>query len=159
MAALVGAPSLVCVERTLGLASSSLTGEKVRVNFSLQCAATPLRKGLQVLALKDGKSSHGEKPWDTQRAFLGVKESATETNAVATTDFVVGKTFGYTMESDEEEDEDAEVLHVDNESMDDGDQLDISRLGIPAAVVAALESRGITQLFPIQVTGTLSSGV
>lgn len=150
MAALVGAPSVVCVEKTLGLSSSSLIGERVRVNFPLQCAATPLKTGLQVVAIRDGKSSYGEKPWDTQRAFLGVKESATETSAVATTDFVMGRTFGYTTVSDEEEDEDAEVLHVDNESMDDGDQLDISRLGIPAAVVAALENRGITQLFPIQ---------
>jgi len=152
MAALVGAPSLVGIEKTIGFATSSLVGETVRVKFPLQCA-TPL-KGLQVVALRDGKSN-GEKPWDTQKAFLLAKDSATETSAVATTDFIVGRTFGYALESEEEEsdvDEDAEVLHVDNESMDDADQLDISRLGIPAAVTAALEKRGITQLFPIQVT-------
>lgn len=72
------------------------------------------------------------------------------------TDFIVerlGYALGTESEEDESEefDEDAEVLRVDNESMDDADQLDISRLGIPAAVVSALEKRGITQLFPIQV--------
>lgn len=40
---------------------------------------------------------------------------------------------------------------MDNESMDDADELAISRLGIPEAVVEALAKRGILQLFPIQV--------
>lgn len=157
MSSLVGTPSLCATGVVVGeTMTSSLVGERVRVQFPAQCKKG-LQVGLQVVAaLRDHGRSNGEKPWDTQQRalFLG-HESATETNAVAT-DFIVerlGYALGTESEEDESEefDEDAEVLRVDNESMDDADQLDISRLGIPAAVVSALEKRGITQLFPIQV--------
>lgn len=67
--------------------------------------------------------------------------------------------FGYSRgtesEEEEESDEDEEdVLRVDNESVDDEDQLAIANLGIPEAVVESLAKRGISQLFPIQVTAT-----
>lgn len=34
---------------------------------------------------------------------------------------------------------------------DDGDELAVSNLGLPQRLVEALEKRGITELFPIQV--------
>ncbi|XP_024362565.1 DEAD-box ATP-dependent RNA helicase 3B, chloroplastic [Physcomitrium patens] len=164
MATIVGAPSLctagVAVEKSLGAASSSLAGERVRVRTRAVCVCAG--KGLQIVGQavqRDGRNQ-GEKPWDTQRAlYVANDDRATETNAVAT-DFLVAQkgragSFGYSRGTDSEEDEsdiddDAEVIRVDNESMDDGDELAISRLGIPDAVADALAKRGITQLFPIQ---------
>lgn len=172
MAAIVGAPSLctagVAVEKAVvGAPSSSLAGERVLVKLPrVVCAG---KVGLQVAVQavqRDGKSQQGEKPWDTQRALFLASESATETSAVAS-DFVVAEkgrsgSFGYSRgtESEEDEsdvDEDVEVLRVDNESVDDGDELAISRLGIPEAVVEALAKRGIMQLFPIQVQRAVCS--
>ncbi|KAG0569832.1 hypothetical protein KC19_6G118900 [Ceratodon purpureus] len=161
MAAMVGAPSLCTAGVALeGALHSSLVGERVRVQ--LQVRAAPGR-GMQVVAQAVGKGQqgqgHGERMWDSQRGMFLATESATETSAVAS-DFVVAEkgrsgSFGYSRgteseEDESEEDEEAEVLRVDNESMDDGDELAISNLGIAEAVVAALEKRGITQLFPIQ---------
>ncbi|KAG0625387.1 hypothetical protein M758_2G051100 [Ceratodon purpureus] len=168
MAAIVGAPSLctagVAVEKAAGVgaAGSALGGERVRVKLSrgVVCGG---KVGLQVVAQavqRDGRSQQqGEKPWDSQRGMFLATESATETSAVAT-DFVVAEkgrsgSFGYSRgtESEEDEsdvDEDVEVLRVDSQAMQDGDELAISRLGIPEAVVEALAKRGISQLFPIQ---------
>lgn len=167
MAAMVGAPSLctagvVTEKACMGASTSFLTGERVRVQARSVCAC--LGKGLQVVnaAQWEGKNTQGEKPWDTQRASLfSPAGSATETSAVAT-DFVVAQkdrrgSFGYSRGTDsEDEDEsegedDDEVIRVDNQSVDDADQLAISQLGIPDAVVEALAKRGISQLFPIQV--------
>jgi hypothetical protein len=79
---------------------------------------------------------------------------ATEISAVAT-EFASASLFGLTegLESDEEygEESEGEVIHVDNESVDDEDELAVANLGIPAAVVEALANRGIERLFPIQV--------
>jgi ATP-dependent RNA helicase DDX21 len=105
------------------------------------------------------------KPWVAPRAriFPGA-ESATETSAVATDYATVpggrSNLFGFSpsqgrVDSDEDSDEDGEVLRVDNESIDDEDQLAISNLGIPPGVVESLAKRGITQLFPIQVCAAL----
>lgn len=160
---LVGAPSLctagVAVEKPMGAAAGALSGERVRV--MLPARAVCAGRSLQVVAQAVGKNqSQGEKPWDSQRALFLANESATERSAVAS-DYVVAQkgrsgSFGYsrgTESEDEESDveDDGEVLRVDNESMDDGDELAISNLGIPEAVVEALEKRGISQLFPIQV--------
>lgn len=115
------------------------------MSFPIQ-SLVPSSRGLQVGAAL----SHGEQSY-SQRAVIA-------TNAVATTDFV--RTLGYTLEDeDDEEFDDEEIIHVDNESIDDADQLDISRLGIPDSIVDALEKRGITQLFPIQVTLILHSPI
>ncbi|CAM6007903.1 unnamed protein product [Sphagnum balticum] len=110
---------------------------------------------------RDGGVMQGDnKPWVAPRAriFPGA-ESATETSAVATDYATVpggrSNLFGFSpsqgrVDSDEDSDEDGEVLRVDNESIDDEDQLAISNLGIPPGVVESLAKRGITQLFPIQ---------
>jgi hypothetical protein len=94
---------------------------------------------------------------DDQRAEVSA-------GAVATTDYGIARgrggrqfPFGYSQGSDseeeeEEEDEEAEVLLVDKNVKDPGSQLDIASLGLPQPVVDALAKRGISQLFPIQVT-------
>lgn len=137
--------------------SSSFSGEKVRLKPAVACACAG--KSIQTVGAvqRDGSGSQGEKPWDTQRAlFSSSVESATEMSAVAT-DYPVSKgkggLFGYSQgtDSEEEYEEDGEMLRVDNQSVDDEVELAIASLGIPEAVVDALAKRGITQLFPIQV--------
>ena len=164
MAAIVGAPSLctagVAAEKAVGAATSALAGERVRVQARALCACAGKRVQVTAQAGQREGRSQGEKPWDTQRALFLASESATETSAVAT-DFVVAEkrrsgAFGYSRGTDSEEDEsdvdeDVEVIRVENGSVDDGDELAISRLGISEVVVDALAKRGIMRLFPIQV--------
>ncbi len=162
----------------VGMASSFL-GEKVRMTAVSTVAGVraagkmvptttttattlPVVRAVQ----RDGGVMQGDnKPWVAPRAriFPGA-ESATETSAVATDYATVpggrSNLFGFSpsqgrVDSDEDSDEDGEVLRVDNESIDDEDQLGISNLGIPPGVVESLAKRGITQLFPIQVCAAL----
>lgn len=148
----VGAPGPSC-----SLASSFL-GDKVRLKSTLAFACAG--KGMQIVgaAQRDNCAGfQGEKPWDSQKALLSSIDngflSSREVNAVAT-EYPPTALFG---NEDERDFEDGEVLHVDNESVDDEDELAVANLGIPLAVVDALAKRGITQLFPIQVISESTS--
>lgn len=171
MAAIVCAPSLCTTGAASGDAvpsTSSFLGERVRVPVAARMAGK--KKSLAQVVSAVQREQAGEKPWDTQQRAMftsSATESVTETSAVATDTNYSGMSsqraknglFGYSRgtesEEEEESDEDEEdVLRVDNESVDDEDQLAIANLGIPEAVVESLAKRGISQLFPIQVTAT-----
>lgn len=172
MAAIVCAPSLCTTGTASGDAvpssTSSFLGERVRVPVAARVAGK--KKSLSQVVSAVQREQAGEKPWDTQQRAMftsSATDSVTETSAVATDTNYSGMSsqraknglFGYSRgtesEEEEESDEDEEdVLRVDNESVDDEDQLAIANLGIPEAVVESLAKRGISQLFPIQVTAT-----
>lgn len=148
---------------------SSLAGEKLRLRTTslVGCCAcgnrtTTVRSaaggGFQAEKLREVRVLSSLFPSsDDQRAEVSA-------GAVATTDYGIARgrggrqfPFGYSQGSDseeeeEEEDEEAEVLLVDKNVKDPGSQLDIASLGLPQPVVDALAKRGISQLFPIQVT-------
>lgn len=172
MAAIVCAPSMCTTGAASGDAvpsTSSFLGERVRVPVAARVAG---KKSLAQVVSAVQREQAGEKPWDTQQRAMftsSATESVTETSAVASDTNYSGMSsqraknglFGYSRgtesEEEEESDEDEEdVLRVDNESVDDEDQLAIANLGIPEAVVESLAKRGISQLFPIQVTATFS---
>jgi hypothetical protein len=157
MAAMVGATSTssLCRGVSGGVAlASSFTGDKVRVSAGVASAFPGKSVQIVAEALRDGVGASA--PWDAQRASTesALSSLATEISAVAT-EFASASLFGLTegLESDEEygEESEGEVIHVDNESVDDEDELAVANLGIPAAVVEALANRGIERLFPIQV--------
>ena len=161
MAAMLGATSASSLCRGVGgevALASSFAGEKVRVSAGAACAFPGKSVEVVAEALRDGVGASA--PWDAQRASLAFTESSfsslsTELSAVAT-EIAPTSLFGLTdgLVSDEEygvDSDEEEIIHVDNESVDDEDELAVANLGIPKAVVEALAKRGIERLFPIQV--------
>ena len=94
--------------------------------------------------------------WALGRRWAGAAAAIASPNSVLSEHAFKRLGLGGSDDEDEEYGSDTEGAVVAGEALPQGDadELAISRLGLPAQLVATLEKRGITHLFPIQVTSS-----
>ena len=91
--------------------------------------------------------------WALGRRWAGAAAAIASPNSVLSEHAFKRLGLGGSDDEDEEYGSDTEGAVVAL-PQGDADELAISRLGLPAQLVATLEKRGITHLFPIQVTSS-----